>query len=121
MIPQADIRALRENSPNNLATLCFKSVDTLIKARDAMCPATDHKKLAFLLQIFCVLIILEDAEWSIYFWTALPTENKEDASIPIAAALLSALSDLLFCPNFTIAPPNSVMLFLAYPAFSLYA
>uniref|UniRef100_A0A915EFL1 Protein HID1 n=1 Tax=Ditylenchus dipsaci TaxID=166011 RepID=A0A915EFL1_9BILA len=115
MIPQADIRALRENSPNNLATLCFKSVDTLIKARDAMCPATDHKKVINCLRLLTRIIpfMLEDAEWRSYFWTALPTENKEDASIPIAAALLSALSDLLFCPNFTIAPPNNTIESLA--------
>ena len=46
MVPSSDIRNLRENSPNNLATLCYKAVDCLTDARDKMVPASDHKKVS---------------------------------------------------------------------------
>lgn len=45
MIPANDIRSLRENSPNNLATLCYKAVDCLIEARDAMVPQSEQRKV----------------------------------------------------------------------------
>lgn len=48
--------------------------------------------------------MFEDGEWRSYFWTALPTKNDSGPEIPIASALMSALGDLLFCPNFTVAP-----------------
>lgn len=37
LIPAAEIRALREESPNNLATLCYKAVEKLVKAADTIC------------------------------------------------------------------------------------
>ncbi|KAI1731955.1 high-temperature-induced dauer-formation protein [Ditylenchus destructor] len=110
VVPQADIRALRENSPNNLSRLIFKCIECIIKARDSMCPASEHKKVVICMRLLTRVIpfMLEDPEWRGYFWTAMPSsEEKEGIDIPIAAALLSALSDLLFCPNFTIGPPST--------------
>lgn len=53
--------------------------------------------------------MLEDAEWRSYFWTLLPTDTKEDVpKISIATALLTTISDLLFCPNFTINSINKI-------------
>ena len=37
MVPSAEIRALREESPSNLATLCYKAVEKLVAAADASC------------------------------------------------------------------------------------
>lgn len=48
MIPQTDIRSLRESSPNNFSTLCYKSIQCLMKARDTMCPPAEHKKVCII-------------------------------------------------------------------------
>ena len=37
LIPAAEIRALREESPSNLATLCYKAVEKLIAATESGC------------------------------------------------------------------------------------
>lgn len=37
LVPGAEIRALREESPNNLATLCYKAVEKLVKTVDSSC------------------------------------------------------------------------------------
>ncbi len=37
LVPAAEIRALREESPSNLATLVYKSVERLVRAADASC------------------------------------------------------------------------------------
>lgn len=44
-IPQADIRYLRENHPDNLTSLCYKTINFIINARDNMCPTAEHKKV----------------------------------------------------------------------------
>lgn len=38
LIPAAEIRALREESPSNLATLCYKAVEKLVAAAESGCP-----------------------------------------------------------------------------------
>lgn len=48
------------------------------------------------------------------------SEEKEGNDIPIAAALLSALSDLLFCPNFTIGPPSTVNLYTQFDFYFIF-
>lgn len=53
--------------------------------------------------------IFEDSDWRGYFWSALPSGNPSGASaerkddLPLAKALLNALTDLLYCPDFTVA------------------
>jgi hypothetical protein len=37
LIPAAEIRALREENPSNLATLCYKAVEKLVHAGEAGC------------------------------------------------------------------------------------
>ena len=51
MITAADVRSLRENSPNNLATLCSKAVEYLMKVRNNIVPAAEHKKVCTLFHI----------------------------------------------------------------------
>jgi hypothetical protein len=107
LVPAADIRALRENSPNNLATLCYKAVECLISARDKNVPTGEQRKVINCVRLLTRLIpfMFEDAEWRGYFWTALPSKDEETKdNVPIASALLATLSDLLFCPNFTVSP-----------------
>lgn len=110
LIPQADIRYLRDNAPNNLASLCYKSIECIIKARDTMCPTAEHKKIINSIRLLMRIVpfFYEEPEWRSFFWTVMPSENKDlENKIPIASMLISALSDLLFCLNFTITLPNN--------------
>lgn len=57
--------------------------------------------------------MLEDAEWRGYFWSPIP---HGDETKPLAAVLLESLSDLLFCPEFTITHANGgVSYWKAFP------
>jgi len=42
-VPAPEIRALREEAPSNLATLCYKAVEKLVKAVDSSC-RTHHEQ-----------------------------------------------------------------------------
>ena len=44
LIPAAEIRALREESPSNLATLCYKAVEKLVQAADNGCGTTREQQ-----------------------------------------------------------------------------
>ncbi|GMR60638.1 hypothetical protein PMAYCL1PPCAC_30833, partial [Pristionchus mayeri] len=101
LVPTADIRQLRDENPNNLATLCFKSIEKLQDARDN--PSTIKQTTV----INCVRLLtrilpymFEDPEWRGYFWSTIP---NSDSQIPLASCLLGVLSDLLFCLGFTIS------------------
>ncbi|PAV55668.1 hypothetical protein WR25_01525 [Diploscapter pachys] len=99
-IPAEDIRKLRDDSPKNLATLCYKCLEKLQAARDS--PSTlNQKRVITAIRILTRIIpyMLEEAEWRGYFWTPVP---RGDNQVPLASTLLSVLSDLLFCPGFTV-------------------
>ncbi|XP_078692623.1 protein HID1-like isoform X3 [Branchiostoma floridae x Branchiostoma belcheri] len=115
LVPAAEIRALREESPSNLATLCYKAVEKLVMAAESSCATAKEQQTV----LNCVRLltrilpyIFEDADWRGFFWSTLPGQagendslNDEDGgSMPLAQSLLNALSDLLFCPDFTVAP-----------------
>ncbi|KAG1674803.1 Protein HID1 [Nymphon striatum] len=112
LIPATEIRALREESPSNLATLCYKAVEKLVKAADTTVPT--HKEQQTVLNCVRLLTrilpyIFEDPEWRGFFWSSLPSANGDDVdpeaeSIPLAQSLINAVCDLLFCPDFTVAP-----------------
>ena len=44
LIPAAEIRALREESPSNLATLCYKAVEKLVAAAESGCNAQKEQQ-----------------------------------------------------------------------------
>lgn len=45
LIPAAEIRALREESPSNLATLCYKAVEKLVSASESGCPSQREQQI----------------------------------------------------------------------------
>ncbi|OON16274.1 hypothetical protein X801_07915, partial [Opisthorchis viverrini] len=93
LIPAAEIRALREESPNNLATLSYKAVEKLSRIAEASFPtAKDQQTALNCIRLLTRLFpyIFEDPEWRSFFWSALPLEPD------------SAVDDLLFCPDFTV-------------------
>ncbi|EFA08688.1 protein HID1 [Tribolium castaneum] len=106
LVPAAEIRALREDAPSNLATLCYKAVEKLVKAVDSSC-RTQHEQQTVLncarLLTRILPYIFEDPEWRGFFWSSLPSQGEdEDESVPLAQSLLNAVCDLLFCPDFTV-------------------
>lgn len=106
LVPAAEIRQLREDAPSNLATLCYKAVEKLVKAVDSSC-RTQHEQQTVLnctrLLTRILPYIFEDPEWKGFFWSSLPSQGEEDdESVPLAQSLLNAVCDLLFCPDFTV-------------------
>jgi hypothetical protein len=47
--------------------------------------------------------LFEDQEWREYFWSPLPSDTPDSKPVPMASTLLTVLSDMLFCPEFTVA------------------
>lgn len=103
-MPANEIRTLREDNPANLATLCYKATERLVRCVDNSCRTQAEQQAA----LNCVRLltrilpyIFEDNEWRGFFWSSLPSD-KDDASAPLAQSLSNALCDLLFCPDFTV-------------------
>ncbi|XP_043211845.1 protein HID1-like [Amphibalanus amphitrite] len=111
--PAADIRALREEMPANMATVCFKAVEKLLKASETGCSTQQEQQTV----LNCVRVltrllpyIFEDSDWSGFFWTsARPAGEPQDGPepLPLAQTLMVALCDLLFCPDFTVTPSKA--------------
>lgn len=115
LVPAREIRALREEAPSNLATLCYKAVEKLVKAVDNSC-RTQHEQQTVLncVRLLTRLLpyIFEEVEWRGFFWSALPShsdreqeheaEEEETETLPLAQSLVNAICDLLFCPDFTV-------------------
>ncbi|UJR08988.1 hypothetical protein I4U23_013238 [Adineta vaga] len=113
LVPAAEIRALREELPSNLAILCNKLVDRLQIAADNSCQTQRDQTAA----INCVRLltrllpyIFEEPEWRGFFWSDIPTGQQQTTSNgeyvnkpPLAERLLRTLADLLFCPDFTVS------------------
>uniref|UniRef100_A0A0V0J6K1 Protein HID1 n=2 Tax=Schistocephalus solidus TaxID=70667 RepID=A0A0V0J6K1_SCHSO len=109
LVPASEIRALREESPSNLATLCYKAVERLAQIAEASFPTAHDQQTALnCIRLLTRIIpyIFEDAEWRAFFWSALPQAGDSDpdgaTSVPLAQTLVSSLCDLLFCPDFTV-------------------
>ncbi|XP_059180455.1 protein HID1-like [Centropristis striata] len=112
LVPAAEIRAVREESPSNLATLCYKAVERLVQAADSGCPSDKERQIVLNCSRLLTRVlpyIFEDADWRGFFWSTVPgagraghvDEDGEDESRPLAESLLLAVADLLFCPDFT--------------------
>ncbi|XP_030229963.1 LOW QUALITY PROTEIN: protein HID1 [Gadus morhua] len=113
LVPAAEIRAVREESPSNLATLCYKAVEKLVQGAGSGCPSEKEKQTVLNCSRILTRIlpyIFEDQDWRGFFWSTVPgagragTEDMEDddSARPLAESLLLAVADLLFCPDFTV-------------------
>ncbi|KAM3957139.1 LOW QUALITY PROTEIN: protein HID1 [Aphomia sociella] len=105
LVPGAEIRALREESPNNLATLVYKAVEKLVKTVDSSCRTQREQQTALNCARLLTRVLpymLEEPEWHGFFWSSLPAAS-ENESVPLAQSLINAICDLLFCPDFTVA------------------
>lgn len=135
VMPGAEVRALREESPVNLSTLVYKGVEELVRSTDTLVNTMDQQRVVLnACRILTRLLpyLFEDPDWRMFFWTNLPlpaesgtsskardadgetdseaeerskhpsTEKKEEKGVPLAHSLLTAVSSLLFCPDFTV-------------------
>ncbi|KAJ3608533.1 hypothetical protein NHX12_025580 [Muraenolepis orangiensis] len=114
LVPAAEIRAVREESPSNLATLCYKAVEKLVQGADSGCPSDKERQIALNCTRLLTRIlpyIFEDADWRGFFWSNVPGAGRagrldlgddSDDTRPLAESLLLAIADLLFCPDFTV-------------------
>uniref|UniRef100_A0A672ZZF1 HID1 domain containing b n=1 Tax=Sphaeramia orbicularis TaxID=375764 RepID=A0A672ZZF1_9TELE len=114
LVPAAEIRAVREESPSNLATLCYKAVEKLVQGANSSCPSEKERHIILNCTRLLTRIlpyIFEDADWRGFFWSTVPgagrrldadMDDDDDDSRPLAESLLLAIADLLFCPDFTV-------------------
>ncbi|XP_018544974.1 protein HID1b [Lates calcarifer] len=114
LVPAAEIRAVREESPSNLATLCYKAVERLVQGAESGCPSERERQIVLNCTRLLTRIlpyIFEDADWRGFFWSTVPgagragrldEDGDDDESRPLAESLLLAIADLLFCPDFTV-------------------
>uniref|UniRef100_A0A7N6AU81 HID1 domain containing b n=1 Tax=Anabas testudineus TaxID=64144 RepID=A0A7N6AU81_ANATE len=105
LVPAAEIRAVREESPSNLATLCYKAVERLVQGADSGCPSDKERQIVLNCTRLLTRIlpyIFEDADWRGFFWSTVPGAGRNEDARPLAESLLLAVSDLLFCPDFTV-------------------
>jgi len=58
LIPAAEIRALREESPSNLATLCYKAVEKLVQAAETGCHSHKEEQTGSLSSLFLQPVLL---------------------------------------------------------------
>uniref|UniRef100_A0A3Q2QIB7 HID1 domain containing n=1 Tax=Fundulus heteroclitus TaxID=8078 RepID=A0A3Q2QIB7_FUNHE len=114
LVPAAEIRAVREESPSNLATLCYKAVERLVLCADSGSPSDKERQIVLNCTRLLTRIlpyIFEDADWRGFFWSTIPGAKRagsldedvhENEARPLAESLLLAIADLLFCPDFTV-------------------
>ncbi|RWS09541.1 protein HID1-like protein [Dinothrombium tinctorium] len=119
LIPAPEIRALREESPSNLATLVYKAVEKLVHSTDTLCNTASQQLIVLNSTRILTRIlpyIFEDPDWKGFFWSSLPSgsnatdqayggeESETHDNLPLAQSLILAVCDLLFCPDFVVAP-----------------
>ncbi|XP_077974353.1 protein HID1-like [Styela clava] len=110
LVPAAEIRALREESPSNLATLCYKAVEKLVHASEDGCNTEKEQQVVLNCSRLLTRLlpyIFEDPDWRGFFWSRLPTQqhaddNGAENTVPLAQSLILAVANLLFCPDFTV-------------------
>uniref|UniRef100_UPI00398F0113 protein HID1-like n=1 Tax=Pristiophorus japonicus TaxID=55135 RepID=UPI00398F0113 len=112
LVPAAEIRAVREESPSNLATLCYKAVEKLVQGAESGCGSEKEKQVIInCTQLLTRILpyIFEDPDWRGFFWSTVPgagrggaDEGDDENARPLAESLLLAIADLLFCPDFTV-------------------
>lgn len=118
LVTAEDIHTLREESPANFMTLIYKAVEKLDGAVIAG-PSMSPSEQAIVLNCVRLLtrlvpFVFESEEWRSFFWSKNSMELEDSlhgeacGNAPLAQILLKKLSDLLFCPDFTIVAPATV-------------
>ncbi|KAI2584938.1 HID1 domain containing [Homo sapiens] len=70
LVPAAEIRAVREESPSNLATLCYKAVEKLVQGAESGCHSEKEKQIVLNCSRLLTRVlpyIFEDPDWRGFF------------------------------------------------------
>lgn len=114
LIPASEIRILREESPSNLATLCYKAVEKLVQSVDCSCRTQSEQQTVLnCCRLLTRLLpyIFEDPEWKGFFWTNLPGKENRD-NVPLAHSLINSICVSSHINVLTKSPDFSQMLLL---------
>ena len=98
LVTSNEIRKLRQDQPENLATLIYKATERLMKAVDNSCrTSTEQQAVLNCVRLLTRVIpyIFEDSEWKDFFFEALPSSSEKEESAPLAHSLVNAI-----CVNF---------------------
>ncbi|XP_078082167.1 protein HID1-like [Mustelus asterias] len=80
LVPAAEIRAVREESPSNLATLCYKAVEKLVQGAESGCASDKEKQIIInCTQLLTRILpyIFEDPDWRGFFWSTVPGAGRD--------------------------------------------
>lgn len=94
LVTSAEIRKLRHDQPENLATLIYKATERLVKAVDNSCrTAAEQQAVLNCVRLLTRVIpyIFEDSEWKDFFFEALPSSSEKEESSPLAHSLINAI------------------------------
>lgn len=108
LLSAREIRHLREDAPSNLTTFCYKAIEQIVKMTDTLCNTSSQHRIVMTCSSLLIRIIpylFEDQELRSFFWSSgIDSEILDDSNSSLAHSLILALNDLLFCPDFTVAP-----------------
>uniref|UniRef100_G1P0D5 HID1 domain containing n=1 Tax=Myotis lucifugus TaxID=59463 RepID=G1P0D5_MYOLU len=79
LVPAAEIRAVREESPSNLATLCYKAVEKLVQGAESGCHSEKEKQIVLNCSRLLTRVlpyIFEDPDWRGFFWSTVPGAGR---------------------------------------------
>lgn len=94
LVTSNEIRKLRQDQPENLATLIYKATERLVKAVDNSCrTSTEQQAVLNCVRLLTRVIpyIFEDSEWKDFFFEALPSSSEKEESAPLAHSLVNAI------------------------------
>ncbi|XP_064406820.1 protein HID1-like [Halichondria panicea] len=113
LITFQDIRDLRDKASGNLTALCFKVVEKISACAATAC--TGDKEQVIVLNCVQLLtrllpFLFEAPDWRLLFWSPASFLETQDGEQPqaLAQVLLNSLTDLLFCPDFTVVPKSKL-------------
>ena len=84
-------------------------VEKITDAVESSCRSSaDHQTVINCCRFLTRIIpyIFEDPDWNNFFWSSpdlCEVSHSQQGGLPLAKTLLFALSDLLFCPDFTVS------------------
>ena len=81
----------------------FQIVEKLTKSVESSCRTSAEQQTVLnscRLLTRLIPFIFEDPDWRSFFWS---TPEQEDDQTLLGKSLLLAISDLLFCPEFTVS------------------
>lgn len=96
LVPAAEIRAVREESPSNLATLCYKAVEKLVQGAESGCHTEKERQIVLNCSRLLTRIlpyIFEDPDWRGFFWSTVPGAGRGGIYSSVLISLCKATGE----------------------------